>query len=515
MSWSYRGVLVVLPVALCAACATATPEEDLEDPAPPECTGEYRVGADGECSIPSIGKGDVETPDAAFEPPTLDNSDLEEQRGYYLSQEGDGVFSVYVGQTARIGVRVITNTGEAAPGHTVLFTAVPIRDGEDVFSTLGAARSITNEFGVAHVDVIAGHRPESFLIQMTAEDTEGLTYQIDVVLPPEGRDPGPVPGGGRPGNPDGIGEGQCLATKGVYNVVNLYEPGQYLGDDIFETLDLIHRVLSEPGQVAGDWIEDRIDGIWGDVIRAAVSPVIDYLYRFIVDNYAPDWLRWTLIITEDITAVLTEMEIQGTMELGPAGGPECTLRGKHRWEKLVFLWRAGCPPGDDQCGRYEVELAQMGISASESEFDARLVRSLGPTADMEIAEHRLQLNIGVAVLWFIENVILPQRLNVNSFGEVLGLVLPCDAMGQLAADYIGGAIFGFAVAPFVEEACEAGLEALGNWLTRQLAERMSVDTFPMAGQCKLRDNSGDRLADVIREGRWTQGLQGDFTGERR
>jgi hypothetical protein len=37
----------------------------------------------------------------------------------------------------------------------------------------------------------------------------------------------------------------------------------------------------------------------------------------------------------------------------------------------------------------------------------------------------------------------------------------------------------------------------------------------MSGQCKLRDQTGDRLADRIEEGRWTSGLQGDFTGQRR
>jgi hypothetical protein len=37
----------------------------------------------------------------------------------------------------------------------------------------------------------------------------------------------------------------------------------------------------------------------------------------------------------------------------------------------------------------------------------------------------------------------------------------------------------------------------------------------MAGQCKLRDTTADRMADKIEEGRWSSGLQGDFTGQRR
>jgi hypothetical protein len=384
-----------------------------------------------------------------------------------------------------------------------------------VSSTLAAQRSITNEFGVAHVDVTGAARPETFYVYMTGEDTSSLRYQIDVVLPPEGREPDPI-GPVEPGGPGGpLGQGECLGTQGNYAIVNLYEPGRFLGNGVFGALDTIHRFLANPGDAAGDWIQDRIDGIWGAVIRAGVEPVVNYLYDYIVNNYAPDWARWMLILTEDISGVLTEMEIQGTMELGPAAGPQCTLKGRHRWERLVFMWRAGCAQGDAQCGRYEIDLAQMGIAASESDFDARLTRTIGPVADMEISEHRLQMNIGVAVIWFVQNVILPQRLNVNDFGELLELVLPCDAVGALVADYVGGSIIGFAVAPFVEEACEAGLEALGNWLMGQLADQLRVDTFPMAGQCKLRDRTGDKLADNIEEGRWTSGLQGDFTGQRR
>ena len=491
-------------------------------PAPIGCRDGYTVGADGECAVPSIGPGDVTAPAEEFTAPTLDNSDVERDRGYFLTQEGPGKFKVYVGETILVGVRAITYVGQAAPGLTVRFKT----DGELYGSSLSANESLSNQFGVAQIAVTGGTRPTHFVLQMSADDSAGLLYQVDVVQPPIGPDgevqdvPPPDEGPNAEPNPPGGGlqpGAQCgLETRGTYAIHNRYEPGRILGDGPFQVLDQIHQALSNPGGFVADLIADRIDGIWGDLIRGAIGPVINYLYDYVVANFAPDWVQWMLIITEDVSGILTELEIEGTMELGTLDAATCTLHGTHRWDTLVFIWRAGCPAGNDQCGRYPIPMQELGVALSQSDFDARITQNLGPVGQMEIGNHALELNLGVAVLWFVEHVILPQRLQVNSLGELLGLVLPCDAVGQLAADYLGDIPFiGFAIAPFVEEACQAGLEAAGNFLTRQLADALNVSTFQMAGECKIRDTNADRSVDKLEEGRWTQGLEGDFKGERR
>ena len=510
-----RGWVALAPtwIALTlVACASGSPSGDPgEGLEQPKCEEGYSVGDDaGACGIPSIAPGDVDAPGGMIAP-TIDNSDLDEQRGFYLNQERDGKFFVYTGDTVEVGIRAITNVGQPAPGHTITFEAT----GNTAGSLLSAARAVTNEFGVAHIQVTGGDRPTHFRIKMTAENTYGLQYHVDVVQRPEGREPGDPNGGGGPGPIGGI-QGGCLDPAGIYDITNLYEPGRFLGNGPFEVLDTIHRIVTNPGREAANWIGDRIGGFGGSVVRAAVEPVVNYLFEYVVSNYVPDWGQWILAIVEDITGVLTEMEIQGTMELGQAMGDECNLTGTHRWERLTFFWRAGCPVGDDMCGRYDIDLNSLGIAASESDFEARVTRSLGPVGDLEIGNHQLQMNYGVAIIWFVENVILPQRLNVNSFGELLGIVLPCDAAGDLAAQYLSGVpLLGFAVGPLVEEACESGLEALGNWITGQLTDRLNVDVFNMSGTCKLRDTSGDMIVDKLEEGRWSDGLEGDFTGLRR
>lgn len=498
------------------ACADGAPVDDGPDTPPPEpeaapaCT-EMVVLPNGE-EVPCIGPGEVEgVPDGEYIEPTLDNGDLADAKERFLTQDGDGKIFIYVNETKRVGVRTVDLTGRPVEGQRIAFEIVESDQSNPSEAVLNARMTATNEFGVADIQVTAGPRPSFFYLDMTSDGLDSLRYQVSVIQPPEGRDVEPPD----PNDPDPpepmVG---CMETEGIYAIQNFYEPGRVLGEGPFEALETIHRLLSDPGGFVGDLIRDRIGGIWGSVVRGAVRPVINYLYDYIVRNYAPDWLQTTLALVEDITAILTEMEIDGTLDLGKVDDM-CALIGRHRWETLVFNWRFNCPPGDDMCGRYEIPLERLGASVSESEFTARVVRSFGPVATLEIDEHSLQLNIGVAVIWFLQEFVLPARFNVRSFGELLQLILPCDAVGDLAADYLSGVpLIGLAVGEFVEEACEAGMEAAGNYLTRLLTDQLSVSTFPMAGECKIRDTNGDQLADEMHEGRWTTGLQGDFTAER-
>ena len=496
---------------LLGACAQATPPGAQLDPI--ECRGSISVNDDGECAVPSLGQGDVPAPpQGGVEAPVIDNSDLASASEFFLTQEGPGKYRVYVGETVPLGVRAITRVGQAAPGFTVDFKL----EGDTFGSVISADRAVSNQFGVAQTQLTAGDRPAHFVLRMTAENASSLQYEVDVVLRPEGgggfMQPSP-PSGAPPG---GVAPSCQIETRGVYDVKNQYEPARFLGDGPFGAIDNVRRALENPGDFVADLISDRIDGLAGDLIGAAVSPVVNYLVDYVVANYAPEWVQWMLVLAEDISGLLTELEVEGTMELGPRDAMTCELRGKHRWERLILIWRAGCDPNNAQCGRFPVPLNELGIALSESEFTARVTRSLGPVGDLQIDEHALQLNLGVAVLWFVENVVLPQRLNVQSFGELLGILVPCDVVGELVADYVSGVPFlGFAVAPLVEEACDAGLEAAGNFLMRTLAESLSVNTFTMAGECKLRDTNGDRLNDKLEEGRWTRGLEGDFQGTRR
>lgn len=498
------------------ACADGTrseadpePEMGGEPEAPLACTDPIILPSGEE--VPCIGPGENEAPpDGEYVEPVIDNTDLEEAQERFLTQDGDGKIFIYVNETRRVGVRTVDLAGRPVEGQRIRFELVESDERNPSEALLGAGMTATNEFGVADVQITGGPRPSFFYLDMASDGLDGLRYQVSVIQPPEGRPVEPPDPNLPPPDPM-VG---CMETLGSYQMQNLYEPGRLLGDGPFQALETIHQALSDPGGLVGDLIRDRIGGIWGSLVRGAIRPVINYLYQYIVQNYAPDWLQATLAVVEDISSLLTELEINGTIELG-AVDDVCALIGRHRWETLVFNWRFNCPPGDEMCGRYDIPLERLGASVSESEFTARVVRNFGPVATLEIDEHTLDLNLGVAIVWFLQEYVLPARFNVGSFGELLQLVLPCDAVGDLAADYLSGVpLIGFAVGELVEEACEAGMEAAGNYLTRLLTDQLSVSTFSMAGECKLRDVNGDQLADKLQEGRWTTGLEGDFSAER-
>ena len=145
--------------------------------APTECPEGVEVGEGDLCGIPPMGAAeDLDEPEGEFEEPTLDNSDIEAQSAYFLTQEGDGKFFVYVNETIEVGVRAIDQVGRPVePGHRVAFEIVAVEGAAPSESHLGAAQSATNEFGVAHIQLTGGSRPEFFNLEMVAENTTSLT----------------------------------------------------------------------------------------------------------------------------------------------------------------------------------------------------------------------------------------------------------------------------------------------------------------------------------------------------
>ena len=152
----------------------------------------------------------------------------------------------------------------------------------------------------------------------------------------------------------------------------------------------------------------------------------------------PDWGRGALNAIADVTSLLTNLEIKANMQLGKIQGPDCEIPGVHTWEQLVFRWAGNdCGAfGGGNCGEQTVNLTEVGVSVSESEFTGVVVDPNVLVSEVEIGEHELDLNIGVIVIALLENVILPQRSGVRSFGELIARIVPCDRFGDLAASLV-------------------------------------------------------------------------------
>jgi len=255
-------------------------------------------------------------------------------------------------------------------------------------------------------------------------------------------------------------------------------------------------------------------------VRGIVRDVVNSLIR---GADLPQWANGALNAIADITGFLTDLEIKANLRFGKIEGPECEVPGVHTWEQLVFRWQGNdCGAfGGSNCGEHLVNLSEVGVSASESEFTGKVVDPNVLISEVEIGEHDLQLNIGVVIIALLENVILPQRSGVRSFGDLLARLVPCDRFGDLAASLVSGIPFiGSGVRSLATNACRDGIRALGNDLTRRLIGQLEIDTFRVKGRADFVNRDGMPGAEVIENGRWegdpnsNDYLQGDFEGEK-
>ena len=443
----------------------------------------------------------------------VDDSIIEEQESSFLTQEGSGKFYVYTNESKRIGVRAVNNVGAPVPGIRVTFEMIADDEASDPRgSMLSTQVATTDQYGVAAVDVIAGPDPTYFKLMMEADDTTTMVYRINVIQPNIRDDVSTVPAPQRCALAD---------VSGNYAIENGYELGRFLGDDVFNALETINRALTDPGGLIGDWIRDRIGGFIGDAVRGVVRDIINSLLR---SANLPDWATGAVNAIADITGMLTDLEIKANLRFGKVQGSDCEIPGVHTWEQLVFRWQGNdCGAfGSGNCGEQLINLSEVGVSVSESEFMAKVVDPNVLVSEIEIGEHELDLNIGVIIIALLENVILPQRSGVRSFGDLIARLVPCDRFGDLAASLVSGIPFiGGSVRGLATDACRDGIRALGNDLTRRVIGQLEVNTFRVKGRADFVNRDGMPGFEAIENGRWegdpnsNSYLQGDFEGTKR
>jgi hypothetical protein len=505
-------LLISLSFVACEDASLSAEEPDAEvqketpinvDPnCPPQFVRQPTPNNPATCYINPDAVGEVPDEPTMEDLVKVDDSILDEQYESYLTQEGDGKFFVYVNESKKIGVRAVNNIGTPVPGMTVSFEILMSGDGfvsDPKGSTLTAMRAVSDQFGVAAVDLQAGPEPTYFKVKMVGpEGTTDLTYQVNVIqknisdnddlttLPPQQR---------------------CFGTQGNYDIKNNYNIAQSLfGSDVANIFSTITNLISNPADAIANWVRDMIGGFVGDLVRGIVREAVGWVLSYFD---IPVWVNEMLNVISDIGRILTRLEIQGLIRIGiPDGENMCVSQGYHKWEKLTFFWGLNCDFNDPNCGRRELALSELGVSLSESEFLARPGMPTRNFVPVEFTEHDMNLNVGVLAITIIQNFLLPDRLNVHSIGEAIAMIFPCDFFGEIAYQFVGDIPFvGGAVAGLAEDACRSGIEALGNELTRQLISKLSVTAFRIKGNSNFKDTTGgDRLTDEIKDGVWTGAL---------
>jgi hypothetical protein len=154
-----------------------------------ECPPEFYRPEEGRCLITDIeaynramaANNGVLTDDDLL---NVDNSDLEADQQTRLAQEGTGKFYIYTNETKRVGVRVINYVGVPVPNMEVSFSFSMEGTSDPLGSVISSQNAISDQFGVASVDITGGDIPTYFRLDMETSEGDTLSYGVSVIQHP-------------------------------------------------------------------------------------------------------------------------------------------------------------------------------------------------------------------------------------------------------------------------------------------------------------------------------------------
>ncbi|MEE2643709.1 MAG: hypothetical protein VYD19_02140, partial [Myxococcota bacterium] len=109
-----------------------------------DCIEEF-IDEEGNCTYDDslYDREDLENADDDDLLNVVDNDDIMEQESTFLTQEGDGKFTIYTNETTRIGVRAISRVGAPAEDVQVRFELLEDEESQPFGSVLSANQSFT------------------------------------------------------------------------------------------------------------------------------------------------------------------------------------------------------------------------------------------------------------------------------------------------------------------------------------------------------------------------------------
>ncbi|MGB0646014.1 MAG: hypothetical protein ACPGQS_02505 [Bradymonadia bacterium] len=290
--------------------------------------------------------------------------------------------------------------------------------------------------------------------------------------------------------------------KGIYNALHRFDLRMALATsdsdslrNLNDLLDVLHLIGGDDARRAealrelicdfGDTLCNSLAGIGASLVGGVIEDIV------LDDN--PDLLR-TLEGLSELVGMVEDFRVLGKIEFYRASSDvDGWLReNETRWEKLRLTWRGQQRDfviGDLTSVVADPDGRQRIISAF---FDGYLN---GRT--MEIAEHNMDIKLGIILLGIAEYWVLPEIVGLAppvSVEEVLQELLPCDAIDNTVN------IMGFCrddIAPAIATIIR---DQIGNL-------QVSADGLTLSGTTIPEDVDGDLSIDNLTSGVWI----GSFT----
>jgi hypothetical protein len=388
----------------------------------------------------------------------------------YLEIVGDRNVFVDTGARSTITVKYHDDAGDPIAG-AVAFEI----QGDAKGGSLTAASAITDNQGLAKVDLQAGDAEAAFGVRASAQYATAVDWSVAVRL-----------GSGPPTT-------QPLTLEGTYQLESQFDlvsglPGTF-GDVVRTVIDITDSP-NDPTTYLIDLALQEINSSTVTNALNALRPGIDVAINEFLKDQLGDVYTNLLAFGNGFGDAAQRFGLKS--ELAITKNADGSYTGKHTIKGIFFMTDAGGGKRE----RQDVDLADMNMDYIVAN-NVPITRTGDST--ITIGDHALPLSYGKALVYMVRNIVIPLIDPwARTMTEFLQDIVDCDTLG----DEIAGEV-GFGSGSIYASACKTALAFAGNFLEGKLGEVGGTATgFHLHGTARMQDTNSDKTVDKLMAGAW-------------
>jgi hypothetical protein len=390
----------------------------------------------------------------------------------YLEIVGDKNVFLDTGARTTITVKYHDDAGDPVAG-SVAFEV----QGDAKGGSLTSASAVTDNQGLARVDVVGGANEAAFGVRASAQYATAVDWSIAVHIGPP--PPGP------------------LTLEGTYQVESQFDlvtglPGT-LGDVVRTVIDITDST-NDPTTFLIDAALSQIHDTAVTNAVNALRPGLDVGINEFLKSQLGDVYNNLLEFGNGFGDAAQRFGLKS--ELAVTKNADGSYAATHTVKGIFFFTDAG---GGKRV-RQDVDLADANVDYVVAS-NVPVTRN-GDTS-INIGDHSLQMSYGKLLVYSVRNVVL--RLidpGASTMTDFLQDTVDCAALGRKIYDDVGSGSAGI-----YESACKTALAFAGNLIEGKLTEVGGTATgFHLHGTVQIRDTDADRKIDKLVSGQWQGSL---------
>ncbi len=390
----------------------------------------------------------------------------------YLEIVGDRNVFLDTGARATITVKYRDDAGDPVAG-AVAFEI----QGDAKGGSLTAASAVTDNQGLARVDVVGGSNEAAFGVRASAQYVTAVDWSIAVHTGPP--PPGP------------------LTLEGTYQVESQFDLVSGLPGTIGDVVRTVIDITDSPNDPTTFLIDAALGQIDDTAVTSAVNalrPGLDVSINEFLKSQLGDVYNNLLQFGNGFGDAAQRFGLKSVLEV--TKNADGSYAAKHTVKGIFFFTDAG----GGKRTRQDVDFADAGIDYVVAN-NVPIVRN--GDQSITIGDHSLQTSYGKLLVYSVRNVVLPLiDPGARTMTDFLQDTVDCDTLGQkIYGDVQSGS------PGIYSAACKTALAFAGNLIEGKLTEVGGTATgFHLHGTVQIRDSDSDRKVDTLVNGLWQGSL---------